>query len=531
MVALPLSSRADDFDLLRAKWFNMLTFGTNATKSDTNYYAWISQVESNAQSFSSSMATGPSRTFLWSKYSQLGSDSGDITGTYSRLRAMALGYAVQGSSNYTNVVLRSNILSGLDWMYTNYYNASVTNEYDNWFDWEIATPLYLNDTAILLYPNLSALQRSNYTNAIDYFVPDASQIQVHTTSGPSPATGANKVWKASVLAVRALIVTNSSKLLAATQALSGVFPYVTNGDGFYADGSFVFHSNAQGVGGFAYNGGYGAQLLATIGPLMQLLNNSPWQITDPARTNVFRWVYDSFEPFIYRGGLMEMVSGRYYTRDGDGHLDADEVLQGIISLAPVAPPADAAAYKSIMKYWIQSDTYRNFVQNQPPPFNVWALDVLNDPAVVPANELVRSFQFPRMDRALHLRPGWGFALSMSSNRRENYESIGAENLRGWYTGDGMTYLYNADLAQYADNYWSTVNPYRLPGTTVDTQFRADGSGDGYRSTNTWVGGASLQNLFGVSGMQFSATNTTLTATKSWFMFDDEVVLIPCSLGA
>src|SRR5437763_15208527 len=80
------TSRADDFDLLRVKWFNMLTFGTNATKSDTNYYAWITNIESNAQSYSSTMSNMPTRQYLWKTYNNLGSMSGDIAGTYSRLR-------------------------------------------------------------------------------------------------------------------------------------------------------------------------------------------------------------------------------------------------------------------------------------------------------------------------------------------------------------------------------------------------------------------------------------------------------------
>ena len=34
----------------------------------------------------------------------------------------------------------------------------------------------------------------------------------------------------------------------------------------------------------------------------------------------------------------------------------------------------------------------------------------------------------------------------------------------------MTYLYNNDLGHYTD-YWPTVNPYRMPGTTEDTEAR------------------------------------------------------------
>ncbi len=520
------SSRGDEFDSLRGRWRDMLTFGTNSTKSDPTYSNWIATVvEAQAQKYWKSMNTNASRTNLWSDLNTLATDSSDITGSYGRLRAMAMGYAVHGSSNENNTTLRGAITNGLDWLYTNYYNegkSQYTNVNNNWFDWEIATPLNLNDVAVLMYTNLTAAQVSHYMLAIDHFTPNSDTVN----NGSTVATGANKVWKASILGVSGAVGKSSAKLSLAKLALSDVFPYVTNGDGFYTDGSFVFHSNSNKLGGFAYNGGYGAQLLDTIGPLMQLLTNSTWQVTDPAQTNLFRWVYDSFAPFIYRGASLQMVSGRYYTRgDGDDHVDGHDVLGAILRLAQIAPPADAAAYKALVKSWIQSDTYADFIQTQFPPFNLWAQTVMNDPTIVPASEPVRHYQFPHSDRAVHLRSGWGFGLAMSSSRIGNYESINGENLQGWYTGDGMTCLYNADLAHFADDFWSTINPYRLPGTTVDTQSRAPASDQGYQSSNPWVGGASLQNLYGVVGMQLNASSSTLTARKSWFMFDDEIVCL------
>ena len=74
-----------------------------------------------------------------------------------------------------------------------------------------------------------------------------------------------------------------------------------------------------------------------------------------------------------------------------------------------------------------------------------------------------------MDRVVHLRSGWGFSIAMSSSRIANYESINNENLHGWFTGDGMTYIYNADAGQFSDCFWATVDPYRLPGTTFERQ--------------------------------------------------------------
>src|SRR5258708_39909141 len=88
----------------------------------------------------------------------------------------------------------------------------------------------------------------------------------------------------------------------------------------------------------------------------------------------------------------------------------------------------------------------------------------------------------------------------------------------------MTYLYNADLGHYDNNYWPTVNPYRLPGTTVTTQTLVNSANQG-GSTQSWVGSANVLGLYGVAGMQLAQQASTLTANKSWFMFDDEIVAL------
>ena len=179
-------ARADEFDTLRLKWRDMLTQGTNASLANPLYSNWIASVGATAQSYWNSLNTSPNRTNLWSTYPNLAKDSSDISGSYSRLRAMALGYSVRGSSLEGNTSLRTAIISGLDWMYANYYNPTGV-VYDNWFDFTIASPLALNDTVVLLYSNLSPAQMSNYMNAVDHFTPDPD-----LTAGQQGVEGARR---------------------------------------------------------------------------------------------------------------------------------------------------------------------------------------------------------------------------------------------------------------------------------------------------------------------------------------------------
>jgi hyaluronate lyase len=136
-----------------------------------------------------------------------------------------------------------------------------------------------------------------------------------------------------------------------------------------------------------------------------------------------------------------------------------------------------------------------------------------------------------MARAVHRRPGFAFGISMSFTLIKPYESINGENLHGWHTGDGMTYLYKAppsSLSQYANAYWPTVDPYRLPGTTVEALTLADGVA--LTTTTHWAGGATVNGL-GAIAMSLAAPKTTLTARKAWFCIGDAVVCLGTNITA
>jgi hyaluronate lyase len=153
---------------------------------------------------------------------------------------------------------------------------------------------------------------------------------------------------------------------------------------------------------------------------------------------------------------------------------------------------------------------------------------MDDGSVSARGELRLHKSFARMARAVHHRPGYAFAVSMHSDRISNYESINREHLRGWHTGDGMTYLYNADLGQYGGGFWPTVDSFRLPGTTVlqSTEVPANRLSD-----QGWAGGTELLGLYGTAGMSLHPPEQSLAARKSWFMFDDEIVALGSGICA
>lgn len=511
------SLRADDFDALRVKWWETITGGTNYSLTDSLVRTRLQSITNTALTHWSSMDKSPARTYLWSDLTST-TVSAQIVTAYSRLRAMALAYASHGSALQSNTTLAGDIQGGLDWMYANRYNETKA-QYDNWYHWEIGAPLQIADIAVLMHDGLGLAGLANSLNSLEHFTPSPTN---HGRSGTF--TGANLADRIRIVAVRGAVVKDAQKLLSARESLSHLFPYVTSGDGYYVDGSFIQHNRHP------YTGSYGSVLLANVALLLPWLQGSPWECTDPARTNVIRWIYDSYEPLVYRGAMMDMTRGRAVSRSGSqDHVAGHNIMQSILRLANLSA-ADCARIPSMLKYWAQTDTYRNFLNNAPLPLIPAVRELLGDTGTMPRGELVGHWNFASMDRVVHLRPGWGFGLSLSSSRIYNYESINGEHLRGWFTSDGMTYLYNPDLAQFSDDFWPTVDAYRLPGTTVDTAARANGSGQGYLSSKSWAGGAAL-GTNGVAGMELDAYGSSLVAKKSWFMFDNEVVCLGAGISS
>ncbi|MBA2938381.1 Ig-like domain-containing protein [Paenibacillus sp. CGMCC 1.16610] len=512
---------------MRAKWFNKLTGGTNYDAADPDISANLAKI---ADSVTNADSTGiwdtlnksADRTLVWNDLAST-TDSAQVTTSYSRLRTMALAYTLKGSSLYHNEALKIDILNTLDWLNANRYNESKT-EYGNWWDWEIGAPQIMNDILVLMYEHLTPAQIMKHMKAIDRFVPDPKKRTLNNVV----ETGANLLDKALVVTMRGIIGNNSAKITQGRDPIGPEFVYAIHGDGVYVDGSLVQHTN------IAYTAGYGAVWLSRAADMTYVLNGSPWPVTDPNVNNVYKWVMDTFEPVIYKGLYMDMVNGRGISRQATG--SARSTITTLLRLAEGAPADVALSIKRMAKEWILSDTtYANYVDGLPIYELALIKELMSDSTIQRRGELERNQVFAGMDRVVHLRDGYGFGLSLFSNRISAFEKGNNENLKGWYTGIGMTFLYDQDLNQYRNDFWPTVDSFRLPGTTTDQSGKGVTPGEwtSYMNAKNWVGGSTIDGLYGAAGMDFSmdkVTGSTLQGKKSWFMFDDEIVALGAGIS-
>ncbi|MHB1698741.1 MAG: polysaccharide lyase 8 family protein [Acidobacteriaceae bacterium] len=534
--------KADNYDTARTQWVGMQV-GVSNNMNDTDVANAVNYVATTANNYWSSMDTASGATYLWSDLSDF-SKSSTIDSSFGRLLIMAEAYAQPGNSLQGNSSLASAIVYGLDWLNTNYYNQNTTM-FDNWYDWEIGDAKAFMTAALLVYPKLTSTEISNYTAALDHFDPNPAYW--YTISGTQEtATGANLTDICLAVILRGILGKDSTKITTAESDLDPVFLYVTTGDGFYADGSFLQHSHVS------YTGGYGQQLFTDISNLFLLLNTSAWPITDSNAANVWNWVPQSFVPVMFDGGIMDMTEGRYISRCAVwNHNVGQSVVVALMHLANAGASSSEASYlEGLVKEFVTQDT--SFVDFRSPcltsgnsytdyygPLGAYDIAgikaIMNNSNVTAASQLTGDYSFPGMQRAVQLEPGYGFGLSLFSNNISDFECGNGENLKAWYTGLGATYLYNADLHEYNYNYWPTVNPTRLAGVTTDNSTNTPSCNwNAILNSYNWVGGSDVDGLYGSYGMEFTlapVTGSSLNGLKSWFMFQNKIVALGAGINS
>ncbi|MGW7428251.1 polysaccharide lyase 8 family protein [Streptomyces sp. NPDC054861] len=526
---------ADAYDTLRLAWRGLL-LGTDLDPAAEPFASKLAALGETARALRSAMS--PANGSLWPDLPYLDPEpdtdaesytySGNLNTGYNRLRTLAEAYAQPGTGLTGDAGLRADVLRGLDHLHDQAFHAGRAR-YGNWYNWQIGIPQALFDIDVLLYEHLGASRIAEHTAAVDHFVPDSAVAAYTGTS-----TGANRVDLCRVLALRGVVGRAPAKLALARDALSPVFPYVSSGDGLYADGSFVQHLYVP------YAGSYGAVMLGGLSMLFALLKGSAWEVTDSGRQVVFDSVEKAYAPFLFNGLAMDAVSGRAISRGvqkadtrgvrQDDHLRGHAIIACVALLARSASAAEKARWDGMVKGWIARDRYSPLLTS--PALGVAALARLKtvDGGTAPTTpEPVGHRLFPGMDRAVHRRPGWAAGLSMASKRITYYENGNGENLRAWHSGSGMLYWWGGDFAngQYSDDFWPTVDPYRLPGTTASRKPLTDGQGGAWgvaRPDVRWVGGAT-DGTYAAVGQYLKGLASTLLAKKSWFFLDDAVVCL------
>ncbi|WP_328493753.1 polysaccharide lyase 8 family protein [Streptomyces sp. NBC_00414] len=527
----------DPYDTLRRRWLE-IALGAGYDPAAEPYASRLAETGELARGFRASMT--PAANSLWPGYPY--DPPAGITQSYSRLWTMTQAYVQEGTGSTGDAGLLADVLRGLDHLSATVYNPSTTR-YGNWWEWQIGSPRLLMDIVAALYGELTDTRIEAACAAVDHFVPDSMLGDYTGTS-----TGANRVDLCRSVALRGILGRAPGKIALARDALSPVFPYVTKGDGLYADGSFVQHTWV------AYSGTYGQVMLDGLGRLFALLAGSQWEVSDPGRQIILDSVEKAYAPLIHDGLMMDSVNGRAISR---GYLKSDDrqvmrsdhfhgqaLIAAIALLAQGASAAERERWQGRIKGWIERDTVTPILTaRQFGVADLARLHAVAGSALPAAPEPAGHHLFAAMDRSVHRGtgtgsgggPGFTANIAMASERIAYYECGNGENPRGWHTGAGMLHWWagGSPTDQYTDWYWPTVDWYRLPGTTVSTKRLADRAGGEWgepRPAARWVGGTT-DGEFAAVGQHLLGLGSTLQARKSWFCLDDAIVCLGAGITA
>lgn len=513
----------------------------------------------------------------------LGENDANLSNSYLYLYQMAVAAKtykrpdLSGFNFYENQETINKVIEGLDWLYRNYFENQEEGYYGNWYSWEIGMPMNITKILLLLEDEIRKLKPElieAYVKSMDLYLRNGKDGDIDLTSRFH--TGANLADIATNRIIQGALIGNEERVSKAVDNILTVFKTIDpnqlingNTDGFYEDGSFIQHHRV------AYTGSYGKVLLNRMIQTMNILDDSQYNPKEILVPTVKEWVYKGFSPVMFEGYMMEIVKGRALSRTGTGYQDVTSIIEAMVDLSNYLGDEESKELKSHIKYIADSSkgklssgsftSYDTIIR-----FN----QIIQDSGVEAKNGIEESahFAFNLMDKTVHLRDSYAFAFSRSSDRISKYEYMSGENLMPWFQGDGAYYLYLSgrdQTKQFGANYFATINPYKLPGTTVPVEERktipelyggklfyentthplnfyaSSTSQNDYVyfpvGTNTFSGGVKLGN-YGVSGIQLGdeigykdkqdgllpedfVVYKNAEANKSAFMFDDEIVLV------
>jgi len=521
-----------NYDHITETLVKFITGGVSIDKADANTKK---QLESYVKQGESAMTSMREEGDPW-EYNM--TTTAGITNQYSRILQMARAYAIEGSAYYRDNAIMAKIRKAMLYMHNNYYSDKNLHTYptrNNWWDWEIGSAQHIVNILMLCSEGFNQNEINIFLAPVNEYVPYPSM------------TMANLVDVAYVCVAASALQHDAARMVISRNKLDECMGYVTYGDGFYHDGSFVQHTIIP------YTGSYGPILLEALSKIVLAIDDTCFHAKEELINEQYKWAVDSFVPLMYHGAFYGHVRGRSICRTSTDVSLGGAAFKGMLRMTHYVDTGKANVLKGILKEYIEyNDAY---YQSSLTPYDQQLYIELKADNSVGARvqyELVKMFAL--MDRAVASLTDYGVGISLSSSRMAKYESINEENSRGWYTGDGMLYIYTT-VNDYSPDYWRNVNMYHIPGTTVTNALRRDPTKnttddlkkENINSSDTlskydFVGGCYLDKSMAVA-MQFESStakmknaskgipfSSTLNGKKAWFIFDDEIVCLGAGIS-
>ena len=487
----------------------------------------VSFNEKNADGYYSDINLSKDRKSIFKSFENMKSGV-DVLKQYDGLVKIVKAYSTPGTKYYKKEEIKAQVIDALDWLYDNAYHENLP-ELGNWWQWEIGIPKKLNEILAIMYDEVPKDKKIKYLKASQYFQPYAKWSAFSPSASYSSAphkrisTGGNRIDTSLICFIRGVLMEDRTQILDGLNSVAEVGKIVTEKDGFYKDGSFVQHDNV------AYNGTYATVLFDGLGMILELIDGTEFKIESPEINNIYDSILKGYSYLMINGGVNDSVSGRSISRDNSSEIERGRDLVSSITLLSSKAPKEYRndLYSMIKKIVLDNNFYSVIKKESKPKIKNILENIMADENIKPL-KVEGTKIFGAMDRAVYTNSKEGkVVLSMHSNRIANYETMNEENLKGWYTGDGMTYIYGKDSSSFVE-FWPTADMYHLSGVTNSINKMENKAGERREkptvSPKKFVGGVETGDVAFV-GMDFISWNNKTTAKKSWLMIDGAVLAL------
>ncbi|MBR2404194.1 MAG: Ig-like domain-containing protein [Clostridia bacterium] len=536
---------SDDFDTITARWKKSLVGDDSLSAAVPQNY--LNAIKTAANTASGNVSTTATFTLL-----------DNFRPYFENLEKMAIGYATEGVELDDREAFFEKIEAALAHALTKYCRGTDLGG-NNWYNYMVGAPRALINILIILEDELDPAIMEDALDAIEFVVPDVDK--------PSAASmyaerGSNCLYYAKIRIGTTLLRHDAetfAKFLAYFQNECNYADTQLDEDrtrrpqqGFYPDGTYLYHTR------HFLNGTYGAEHFEMLPEIAAILKDTDYEIDSDETENILEIYHNGFEPFIYDGTITPMVTGRApYDASYDSIMP--RIMKTLVNMITLFDgeeqySEECAQLKQKIKQYYSANTAD--LNALPIELYAKAYAIVNDNSISAPATYTNTKIYNFGDKAVHHTDSFMAAISMSSSRVYNYESLHDGYTKGWYMGDGMQYIYMDGDTQYNKAWFRGSDPYKRPGTTVDTQERVAAKiaqGKEYLSSKDFVGGVALGNT-GVAAMDLESYHkndgddsdvktsgsvagdspnhtSTLTAKKSWFMFDDEIVSMGTDITA
>lgn len=521
---------ADEFELIRSRYVELLVGPRDADTSHPDIVRTIESMTETTDALLASVVRDPDRDRVFADEPLADiTDSRPIQTTALNLASMAKSWAAAGSPYQDDEELGSVIVAGLQTLHDLQYNVD-TREFNSWYHFEIGAPRGILEAATIVGEILPDQLRADLAAAVAHFVPDPKYHYPPYDDRHKLSTGSNRLYLCQNVLVAAALVDNADRIELAAGGVPDAIALTTSGDGIYFDGSLIAHTNVP------YTGTYGRALVTSSSYVLAMLGDTQWDLDEsevgPFRKSIVR----AFVPWTSEALTLPPVCGRAV---GRANTDSAWLMGSILTLAEGAPDEMAREWQGHVKGWLQKATAVNYFARRPLSEALLAQRLLDSDVPVLEEEPGPRL-FPKMDRILARGSGWCFSLATASSRTRGFETQGGENLKAWHQGSGARYLHlQSEQDQYID-WFPTIDPYRMPGTTIDTQ--PHGQSRGGRGSFAFVGGSQVGGHRAEDGFyqhpayaswvqQLQSYESSMVAKLSWFVVRDGIVCLGTDINA